>query len=65
MVAVLTDAARLKRRRTLRRRRNSFHVSGRVGTEDEDEDAVEEDAVAEGVGGVEVGVVDVDAERIE
>lgn len=66
MVAVLTDATRLKRRRTFRRRRNSFHVNGR--TLSEEEEAVGDDAVVEGAEGVEcneVGVVDVDATRID
>lgn len=65
-VAVLTDATRLKRRRTFRRRRNSFHVSGR--TLSEEEEAAEDDAVVEDVEGVEcieVGVVDVDARRVD
>lgn len=68
MVAVPTDATRLKRRRTLRRRRNSFHVSERVLSVEEDAvegDAVRGKAVVEGVEGIEVGVVDVDAARID
>ena len=63
IVAVLTDATRLKRRRTLRSRRNSFHVSGRV--ESGKEDAVDDVAAVEDVEDVEVGVADVDAARID
>ena len=54
MVAVPNEATRLNRRRTLRSRRNSFHVSG-----------VEEDAGAadDAVAGEDVEVVEVDAAR--
>lgn len=57
---MLIDATMLKRCRTLRSRRNSFHVSGRVDIGDEDA-ADDDDAVVEYA---EAGVADVDAARI-